>query len=148
MRVKARLQGDRELARAFEKAGINAEEAITEIVQEATLSLQGLVIRSVQRGPAMGRTYVKYTPNRTHTASAPGQPPMTDTGDLANSIKWQMRGMDGYVFSRLDSPPYPLYLEFGTKNMQARPFFRPAVERERPKFVKRYDRLIDKVVKA
>jgi len=66
----------------------------------------------------------------THTASRPGDPPNTDTGKLVQSIQVEVRSGDVYVGTGLSYAPH---LEFGTKNMQARPWLFPALERNREK---------------
>jgi hypothetical protein len=63
-----------------------------------------------------------------HLASRPGEPPAVDTGDLKKSVHHEVvqRGDEvlGFVGSDL---PYALPLETGTKNMQPRPYLRPAL---------------------
>jgi HK97 gp10 family phage protein len=63
-----------------------------------------------------------------HYASRPGSPPAVDTGDLKKSVRHEViqRGDEvvGFVGSDL---PYALPLETGTKNMEPRPFLRPAL---------------------
>ena len=87
--------------------------------------------RSVARGPKTGRVYRRG--NITHQASAPGEPPATDTGVLVNSIvgdvtRAQNNQVQGYVRA---GAGYAGYLEFGTRRMAARPFLFPAIERNR-----------------
>mgnify|MGYP002281215639 FL=1 len=60
---------------------------------------------------------------------------MTDTGRLVNSIEFDQAVVGGSLSATVGSAlAYALYLEYGTSRMAARPFFRPAVERMRPKF--------------
>ena len=82
------------------------------------------------------KTYQKYNPKRTHTASAAGNPPNTDTGYLANNIHMVMGadGMGASVESRAD---YSGFLEFGTSKMKARPYLQPALEENKPKVLRR-----------
>ena len=75
-----------------------------------------------------------------HVPSVPGSPPHRDTSALFASI---------HVFS--DHPPltrdvgdgveYGLHLEWGTRNMAARPFMVPAVEAERKPFLQAFDQI-------
>lgn len=145
MKVRATIQGDKELAENFRQLGVNAEREIQQIIDESLLAVQGDIVRSIQRGPATGKVYQKYLPRREHQASAPGQAPQTDTGALASSIQHTRRDMTGWVFSRLE---YAVYLEFGTQSMMARPYFHPAIERERPRFVDRHNRLIERAMRG
>ena len=100
----------------------------------------------MQRGQKSGRTYKKSDPNRTHKASAAGEAPATDTGELAGSVAVVEggRGRIGpvvFVGSDLD---YAEWLEFGTRDMAERPWLRPAVEKNRPLFRKRLVNAIKK----
>jgi hypothetical protein len=65
----------------------------------------------------------------THTSSAPGEAPATDTGLLDSSIYFdQKTKLSAEIGSRL---PYAYYLEFGTQKIAARPSWVPAVEKHR-----------------
>ena len=104
-----------------------------------TISIAGLLVmneakRSIQSHSAGGRTYGN------HTASAAGQPPNTDTGFLVSNIFLDKDndGMGADVESRAD---YSVYLEFGTREMQPRPFMQPALESQRAKIKSLFTRL-------
>ncbi len=61
-----------------------------------------------------------------HQASAPGEAPAMDTGNLVNSIQVEMTGpAAAVVYTNVE---YALYLEFGTIDMEPRPFLQPAVD--------------------
>lgn len=61
-----------------------------------------------------------------HVPSAPGQPPHVDSGNLKDSIRFDMTGqLEGEVAAAAE---YAAYLEFGTAHMAARPFMTPAVD--------------------
>ncbi len=61
-----------------------------------------------------------------HRASAPGEAPAIDTGNLVNSIATELTGpASAVVFTNVEYAPY---LEFGTKDIAPRPFLQPAVE--------------------
>jgi hypothetical protein len=89
---------------------------------------RGLIEQSV---PA-GRIYHRGG-GRVHQASAPGQPPAIDTGEFYANIA--TRG-SGSGFGRVvavgtwgpNDPAKVLSLEFGSKNMEPRPVWRPALE--------------------
>ena len=141
MTVTLRLEGSAELQAALRRASGEIKQAVSRAVVGTALELQGNIKTSIARGPASGRTYEKYSPRRTHTASAPGQPPMTDTGRLVNSIEFDKLGdLTATVGSKLAYAPY---LEYGTSRMAARPFFRPAIEEIRPKYMARLEKAIN-----
>lgn len=132
MSVTIRLDGAKQLQAALRDMSDDMRAEVGKAVVTTAVKLRGDVVKSIQRGPKSGAVYRKYSPRRTHQASAPGQPPATDTGRLANSIEFDKRGdLAATVGSAL---AYSVHLEYGTSRMAARPFFRPAVERIRPVF--------------
>lgn len=63
-----------------------------------------------------------------HRASAPGEPPSSDTGALLNSISHKV-DVEQTVFVRIGSDKkYAIWLELGTRYMAPRPFLRPALD--------------------
>lgn len=80
--------------------------------------------------PGRGRVYKRG--NVSHQASAPGDAPASDTGNLRQSITAEIR--DGGLSARVgpalgDDPNYAVFLEYGTRKMAARPFLRPTAAR-------------------
>jgi len=71
--------------------------------------------------PKHGRAYQRA--DGVHHASAPGEPPASDSGELMDSIKVERFGAVGYVTANTE---YADYLEHGTHNMLPRPFMGPA----------------------
>ena len=60
------------------------DKELTNVLRGGGQLIRGEAIRSIQTGPKSGRTYEKYNPRRTHKASAPGQAPASDTGNLVS----------------------------------------------------------------
>jgi HK97 gp10 family phage protein len=111
-------------------------------VRITAFDVEADAIKSIQRGPASGRTYEKFKPRRTHRASAPGEAPQSDTGRLAGSIESQRITVLSYsVGTPLD---YGRFLEFGTMKIAERPWLRPAIEKNRALFRKRIVVAIEK----
>lgn len=79
----------------------------------------------------MTKTY--FTNNKTtgHHPSLPGNPPAPDTGNLRNSIRYEVHGegkeVYGIVGSTQKDPNYAVYTEYGTSKMKPRPWLRPAM---------------------
>jgi len=135
--VTIRLKGLKSFTGALDDLTEDIRTEVGKAVVGTALELQGDIKKSVSRGPATGRVYRKQNPTRVHQASAPGQAPQTDTGRLVNSITFDRVGQfTATVGSKL---VYAMYLEFGTRHIAQRPFFRPAVKRIRPKFIKRLE---------
>ncbi len=147
MTVTIRLEGSDQLQRQLRRLAGDLREEAGKAVLATAIEMRADIVTSIQRGPASGRTDKKSNPTRTHTASAPGQPPMSDTGRLANSITFDRIGdLTAVVGSNLD---YAVHLEYGTARMNfaggvggPRPFFRPAVERMRPIYIGKLEDII------
>jgi HK97 gp10 family phage protein len=140
MTVTIRLEGSDQLQRQLRRLSDDLREEAGNVVKAVGIEMRADIVTSIQRGPASGITYKKSNPTRTHTASAPGQPPMSDTGRLANSITFDRVGdLTATVGSALNYAPW---LEYGTSRMAARPFFRPAVERMRPIYIGKLEDII------
>lgn len=79
----------------------------------------------------MERTY--YTNNKTkgHHPSLPDNPPAPDTGNLRESIRYEVHNegneVYGIVGSTQKDPNYAVYTEYGTTRMAPRPWLRPAM---------------------
>lgn len=126
----------------FEKLRIRLGEVPIKNAKRACFKAANLVkndaIKSIMQGSKTGGTVRKYNPNRTHTQSAAGEPPASDTGFLVSNITADVE-RTGTGFSRrvtgivTASAPYAIHLEFGTYKMQARPFLQPALDRNAKK---------------
>ena len=88
----------------------------------------------------MERSYYTNNKNIAHHPSLPGNPPAPDTGNLRNSIRWEVSSEKEIVTGRVGStqkePPYGAYLEFGTSVIAPRPWLRPAM-RNNENFIKK-----------
>lgn len=95
----------------------------------ATEAVRNEAISLVTNSPATGRVY-RRRGGVTHQASAPGEPPASDTGTLAGRIDtdYDYVQLRGAVVARTN---YSRHLEYGTQRMQPRPFMRPALSSKR-----------------
>lgn len=91
-------------------------------VDVTALAIVGHAQKAIQRGPKTGAVYGD------HQASAPGEPPASDTGNLARSITVDGLTTEDSAVITVRSP-YAAALEFGTDDgkIAERPFLRPAV---------------------
>ena len=119
------------LTRSLKQIPSSMGKKATAATSEACRLLRADIVQSISY-KGTGRTYEKYRPRRTHTASAPNEPPATDTGFLVNNIfvKFDSDKLGVSVESRAN---YSLALEFGTSKMAARPFMQPALESNKSK---------------
>ena len=116
----------------YAQAAADYTKDLKRLVGTAANMVRNTAVESIQRGAKSGVVYEKYNPRRTHRASAAGEPPATDTGYLVSNIFTNI-DTDGLGASVESRAGYSSFLEFGTKNMQARPFLFPAMEENKPK---------------
>jgi len=69
-----------------------------------------------------------------HVPSRPGDPPKGDTGRLELSVDVVLRRSEKSVIV-VARAPHAAAMEFGTSNVLARPFMRPAMRRHKSKIV-------------
>ena len=94
-------------------------------------NIRAEAMQLIQSGPKTGRIYRRG--RRAHQASAPGEAPATDLGNLVNSgFVERVRQALWHVGFHAK---YARGLEFGTPRILPRPFLRPAVEKYRHAFV-------------
>jgi HK97 gp10 family phage protein len=110
------------------------DNKVKEYVTRGTMMVQNTAKKSILAG-GTGKTYQKYEPRRTHTASAPKQPPASDTGFLASQITMDVdvKANGTVVGQIISAAPYSKHLEFGTVNMTERPFMQPALMKNKRK---------------
>tara|TARA_R100001086_G_C11723055_1_gene227453 strand:+ start:82 stop:531 length:450 start_codon:yes stop_codon:yes gene_type:complete len=133
MQVSIQVKGLKEAMKALDKLEKNLEQPFREVIAGSAQLIRGEAVKSIQTGPKTGRIYERYNPRRTHQASAPGQAPASDTGNLASQIMVKQIDPDNYEVQ--SNAFYSPFLEFGTSKMLARPFLFPATERSRPKII-------------
>lgn len=81
-------------------------------------------VRLIQSPPKTGRVYQRR--GVLHQASAPGEPPASDTGALVqmSGTRYEPDQLTGVVTFHA---AYAAALEFGTVRIEPRPFLRPAL---------------------
>lgn len=103
-------------------------KAINKAVAQTANNVRNEAITSISREQSMGRVYQRG--NITHIASAPGDAPNTDSGRLVDSIAVEKIRTSVYAVGT--SVEYGKYLEFGTRQMAARPWLRRAMNKKAP----------------
>jgi HK97 gp10 family phage protein len=97
------------------------KQEINKAIQQSALLIHNTSKRKIQSARPTGRIYKRRS--ITHRASAPGQPPASDTGRLANSIRVNFKPFVAEVGSAVK---YSAFLENGTSKMLPRPWLEPS----------------------
>ncbi len=110
-------------------------EAVSEQIIKGATRVQATAQESILRGPKTGNVYMKgKNKDIAHQASAPGEAPASDTGNLARRIEINLSpdklradiGVHNLLFT-----PYARALELGNPKtgLEARPFMAPALKK-------------------
>lgn len=114
-------------------AGKAAEETAEEIVVE---------VKRLMHIPGKGRIYIHG--GISHQASAPGQAPAADTGDLRASVT--KRKIDDLTWVAESDNENAANLEYGTHTIAPRPAWTPAAEKAKPSLSKTLIALLKKIL--
>lgn len=115
-----------------------AEAETARAVRATAQAIRNDAIISVKSHLSAGKVYTRGTVK--HVASKPGSPPNQDRGTLTRNIRVTMN--DDLTADISSNAPYSAALEFGTSNIDARPFMTPAVEGQRVKHKERLQKAI------
>ena len=128
----------------LKKLNKQLEPDFQEIVKGGGQFIRGEAIKSIQSGAKSGIVYEKYNPRRTHRASAPGEAPASDTGNLVSKIIVKQKTKN--ITNVESNANYSAFLEYGTSKMQPRPFMFPAFEKSKKPIAKAvFNRVVKKI---
>ena len=119
------------------------DDKVRQIIIDEPINQQRNIRQAMQNSPASGRVYKRG--NVEHRASAPGESPAIDTGNLVGSIETGNEGpYKGYVAS---NAPQSLALELGnpSHNLLPRPAWVPATKKATARIQARLRRLKKKI---
>jgi HK97 gp10 family phage protein len=130
MKVSVQVLGLSKTISALQKAGEVRAAKVDRVLSKTGLNVVSYARKGMRASPATGITYQKSASVR-HTASSVGAFPRIDTGTLANSIK-MVKEKDSVLVGT--NKNYGRFLEFGTINMDARPWLVPSLEANNKQF--------------
>lgn len=127
------LLGTVRLIRKINNMASLVEKAAMETVKVGAVKIEGDAKTLIQRGSRTGVTTKSTKGGRAHKASAAGEPPKTDSGQLVRNITSEVKrgGKSATVGSRTPAP-HGLFLEFGTTHISPRPWLRPTYTKNIP----------------
>jgi len=121
----------------------NGARALFKVLVAGINEIRNTSIKSMQTTNRASWYYKRK--DKIHHPSAPGNPPAIDTGGLLNALIVDV-GRRRAEFGATDAAPYGRLLEKGTKNMSARPWLEPAVDKEMPGIMSDVDNLIKRMI--
>lgn len=129
MEVTLKVKNLKKVMGQLSKLNKQLEPDFQEIVKGGAQLIRGEAVKSIQSGAKSGIVYEKYNPRRTHRASAPGEAPASDTGNLVSKIIVKQKSKN--ITNVESNANYSAFLEYGTSKMEARPFMLPAFEKSK-----------------
>jgi len=147
MQATIKVQNLDKVLKSFKTISRDMKPDLQEVIKGGGKLIRGEAVKSIQTGPKSGKTYTRYNPTRTHIASAPGEAPASDTGNLVSQIRVNQKSQD--IVTVESRAKYSKFLEYGTSKMQARPFLFPAFKMSQNKIVMAtFNRVKDFIQKA
>lgn len=143
--IEARVSGAEKLMARLGEIQNVVFPVVAKKLSESALAVHRSATISIQAHESQGRTY--GSGKTAHTASAPGNPPNSDTGFLIRHIKFELdkEKLVAVVGTNLK---YGKYLEMGTKHIRARPWLLPAFEMHRTQILQNIREAIRNSVKG
>lgn len=139
--VTVKVDGETEAVAALSQFPGALDEALTLGIHAVALVALSDYRRRILNGPKSGRLYKRGKRGHVvHQASAPGEAPANDHGTLIRSTYIEVgdEKLTSVIGATIDYAPY---LEYGTRNMAARPAMRPAAmeaEKQAPDILDAY----------
>ncbi len=118
----------------LDQAGVLAavKQAQVKPLDKAAALVESTMKQKLSKGGQMGKGKARHT-----VRSRPGEPPRAQTGNLMSSVAWAATPKDTRIIGPQSPPaPYGLYLEYGTRKMEPRPFARPSLIETKDRFPK------------
>lgn len=128
--INVEIKGVKKLESRLKKHARKANEETSKAVVRGALLIEGDMKTLIAKGARTGRAYA-LAGGGFRIASAPGEPPKTDTGHLVKSISHNKITVFEYDVVAIAS--YASDLEFGTFKTEPRPFVKPTVKKNRAK---------------
>ena len=139
---------DRNVAKELERQGPLVVSAMDAVIKRGVLRISNRIVKTLQKGSRSGRSYPRPG-GQVHVASAPGEPPKSDTGFLAQHVvPTTTKNRSGVISAAVViSASYAGFLEFGTTHMKPRPYVKPAFLLELPAIRKDATKAIKRAIK-
>jgi HK97 gp10 family phage protein len=126
----ATVRGRRELIQTLGKISKATEQDVRRALLRGAIAVENTAVAKIIDPPKTGRIYrSRGNKKKLHQASAPGQPPAADTGELHTGITHaEAPAPQGVIRVEVGAnAPYATALELGTSKMAPRPFMAPSL---------------------
>jgi HK97 gp10 family phage protein len=128
------IKGHEHLEKKYFARNIKIKQSTDKQLTVIGKFLKDYAIKNIKKITGSKRQ-TRYSPKRTVRVSSPGAYPNHDRGKLIRGLSTVVRykGRGKSVLEFTSRAPYALDLEFGTRNMRARPYMRRTLAANRKK---------------
>lgn len=126
--TRVTVEGFAEMQRRLAEVVTGGEGTVVAVMNFAAQSTSQRAKNLIKSSSPAGNVHFRRNPDRYVRASAPGQPPAIDLGNLINSISFRKMSNSSDTAFAFASAPYAPTLEFGDTLIAPRPFMLPAFE--------------------
>ncbi len=143
IKIEVSVKGLRTVVKNIETLGVRKTAKIRNILEDTAWAIQRESRRSMQM-TKKGEAQVRYEPKRTVYPSLPGNPPAIDKGSLIDNVVVDLKKMNSVEVGLRDTKDaiHGLRLERGTKKIEKRPWFEPAINKMKPIMEKSIDNMM------
>lgn len=138
--IQVAWKGISSLLKALDAEKKNKKKSVARALTKSAILVQSTARKKILEGPKTGRYYGKAryvraaargskkpeVLSKVHRASAPGEAPANDTGNLMRKI--QIVKVSDEEITIVSKAEYSKHLEFGTAEILPRPFMQPSLE--------------------
>ena len=119
---------------AYRQISSETRPVIAQVLTQSAEAIRDDAAERILQGPKTGRLYRRGGGDAVHQASAPGEAPADESGELANNIIAALDEVETRLRADIiANSVHGIYMELGDPS---RPFLTPASEAETPRFQK------------
>jgi len=135
------VTGVDDLLKDFDKILKESMQAVQAVTVASAATLEAEMKTNIL---ARQKTGIKW-PSLPNRSSAAGESPATQSGKLARSIKAVLSADKTEAFVGIHNTaqvPYAVWLEYGTRGIEPRPFVWPALQKHKNKIIEDYKKAL------
>jgi HK97 gp10 family phage protein len=144
--IAIKVEGTDTLRIKFSKMSREIDKELKRELNKLGLEMLSFIRKSMKDSPPdTSKVYKRTKKKLIHNPSFPGNFPRPDSGNLIKNITYHTT-YRGLTVGDHDKTPYAVFLESGTRKMEARPFIVPTWEKYIPTIENRMNDLLKRII--
>lgn len=140
------LTGKDAFASKISRASVSAQQDVQRAVNKAGQLVRSEAVKEISKGSRSGKQYKRG--NKYHVASAPGEFPKTDTGDLVSNITVEPDGPLSITVGSRVQAPQGYWLETKESSQGGRPWLGPIIRKRQKSIFDLVQRAVKKAIEG